>query len=96
MSTWYKVSTSGTLYGRLELPDEFEQYIRRLEAERDEARDWAIHFRRLYESATNCKPVTCSVDMSQVRLGPPVQPFVPDEVHITRQSKRSKGGSKNG
>jgi len=55
MSTWYKVSVNGDLHGRLELPDEFELYIRRLEAERDDARRWAIHYRRLY-LATKAAP----------------------------------------
>lgn len=102
MSTWYKVSTSGQLHGRLELPDEFEQYIRRLEAERDEARKsaqewgdlwrkmndlriratkerdearrWAVHYKRLYEALVNKPPFVATHDGDS----------------ITRQSKGRK------
>lgn len=49
-----------------------------LKKQRDDARRWARHYKRLYEATQKAAP------------------FVTDEVHITRQSKRSKGGSKNG
>lgn len=64
MSTWHKVGSNGEYRVTLVLPDEFELWIMRLEAERDEARRWAAHFYRLwkaFDTPANEKPFTVNV-----------------------------------